>query len=170
MTRLGQQGLTLERDWIGVDELVGSAARRLQRYEPNVRVESEIDPQIGLVHVHPALIEQAIFNVLENAAKFSPTGEPIKVQAKLTEGDTVRIDVTDQGPGIPADERRRIFDMFYSVERGDRVKQGTGLGLTIVQGIVGAHMGKVEALPGHADRGTTVRIILPTGERPPSGS
>ncbi|WP_406625629.1 ATP-binding protein [Acidovorax sp. SDU_ACID1] len=170
MTRLGQQGLTLERDWIGVDELVGSAARRLQRYEPNVRMESEIDPQIGLIHVHPALIEQAIFNVLENAAKFSPTGEPVKVQAKLTEGDTVRIDVTDQGPGIPADERRRIFDMFYSVERGDRGKQGTGLGLTIVQGIVGAHMGKVEALPGHNDRGTTVRIILPTGERPPSGS
>ncbi|GAD22080.1 sensor histidine kinase KdpD [Acidovorax sp. MR-S7] len=169
MTRLGQQeGLTLSRDWIGVDELVGSAARRLQRYAPDVKVQSEIDPQIGLVHVHPALIEQAIFNVLENAAKFSPPGEPIKVHARLVDGGAVRIDISDQGPGIPEDERRRIFDMFYSVERGDRGKQGTGLGLTIVQGIVGAHMGKVEALPGPDDHGTTVRITLPMGERPAS--
>lgn len=166
MTRLGQQGLTLSRDWIGVDELVGSAARRLLRYEPAVKVDSDIDPQIGLIHVHPALIEQAIFNVLENAAKFSPPGEPVKVQARQVDDDSVCIDISDRGPGIPSDERRRIFDMFYSVERGDRGKQGTGLGLTIVQGIVGAHMGKVEALAGPDDCGTTVRITLPMGERP----
>ncbi|MET4578722.1 sensor histidine kinase KdpD [Ottowia thiooxydans] len=166
MTRLGQQGLTLARDWIGVDELIGSASRRLQRYEPSVKVESAIDPQIGLIHVHPALIEQAIFNVMENAAKFSPPGEPVMVQARLAEGHTVRIDISDSGPGIPAHERRRIFDMFYSVERGDRGKQGTGLGLTIVQGIVGAHMGTVEALPGPQGRGTSIRLTLPRGELP----
>lgn len=165
MTRLGQQGLTLSRDWIGVDELVGSAARRLQRYEPTLKVESDIDPEIGLAHVHPALIEQALFNVMENAAKFSPLGEPIKVQASSIEGNKVRIDISDAGPGIPEDERRRIFDMFYSVERGDRGKQGTGLGLTIVQGIVGAHMGSVQALPGPDGRGTTVRLNLPLGEQ-----
>jgi len=168
MTRLGQQGLTLSRDWIGVDELVGSASRRLQRYEPAVKVESDIDAGIGLIHVHPALIEQAIFNVLENAAKFSPPGEPIEVQARRAEGGLVRIDISDRGPGIPEDERRRIFDMFYTVERGDRGKQGTGLGLTIVQGILGAHMGKVQALPGPEGRGTTVRLILRQGE--PSGT
>ncbi len=167
MTRLGQQGLALSRDWIGVDELVGSAARRLQRYEPAVKVESSIDAGIGPVHVHPALIEQAIFNVLENAAKFSPPGEPIRVQALREEGGLLRIDISDRGPGIPEDERRRIFDMFYSVERGDRGKQGTGLGLTIVQGIVGAHMGRVEALPGPDGRGTTIRLTLPLGEPPP---
>lgn len=166
MTRLGQQGLTLSRDWIGVDELIGSASRRLQRYEPTVKVESDIDPEIGLIHVHPALIEQAIFNVMENAAKFSPPGEPISVQARPADGNAVRIDISDRGPGIPEDERRRIFDMFYSMERGDRGKQGTGLGLTIVQGIVGAHMGKVEALPGPQGRGTLIRLTLPMGEQP----
>ena len=80
----------------------------------------------------------------------------------------MRIDISDRGPGIPEDERRRIFDMFYSVERGDRGKQGTGLGLTIVQGIVGAHMGRVEALPGLDGRGTTIRLTLPLGEPPPA--
>ena len=141
MTRLGQQGLTLTRDWIGIDELVGSASRRLQRYEPDVRIEHDIPPDLPPIHVHPALIEQALFNVMENAAKFSPPGVPLKVQIRRTENDQVQIDISDRGPGIPEEERRRIFDMFYSVERGDRGKQGTGLGLTIVQGIVGAHMG-----------------------------
>lgn len=166
MTRLGQDGLTLSRDWIGVDELIGSASRRLQRYEPAVKVESDIAADVGLIHVHPALIEQAIFNVMENAAKFSPPDAPIRVQARLAEGNTVRIDISDSGPGIPAHERRRIFDMFYSVERGDRGKQGTGLGLTIVQGIVGAHMGAVEALPGPQGQGTSIRLTLPRGELP----
>ncbi|WP_137918253.1 sensor histidine kinase KdpD [Hydrogenophaga sp. 2FB] len=169
MTRLGQQGLTLTRDWIGVDELVGSAARRLQRYEPTVKVETDIDRAIGPIHVHPALIEQALFNVMENAAKFSPPDEPIRVQARPAGGHTVQIDISDLGPGIPEEERRRIFDMFYSVERGDRGRHGTGLGLTIVQGIVGAHMGKVEALPGPQGRGTAIRLTLPHGEQSNEG-
>lgn len=166
MTRLGQQGLTLMRDWIGVDELVGSASRRLQRYEPDVRIEVDITPELPPIYVHPALVEQAIFNVMENAAKFSPPHEAVRVRARLTENGGLRIDVSDQGAGIPEAERRRIFDMFYSVERGDRGKQGTGLGLTIVQGIVGAHMGKVEALAGIGGKGTTVRLTFPMGERP----
>jgi two-component system sensor histidine kinase KdpD len=166
MTRLGQQGLSLAREWIGVDELIGSASRRLQRYEPTVLLESTVDPGLGLMHVHPALLEQAIFNVMENAAKFSPPGEIIKVSARMAEPHAVRIDVCDNGPGIPEHERRRIFDMFYSVERGDRGKQGTGLGLTIVQGIMGAHMGSVEAFPGPLGRGTSIRLTLPMSEQP----
>jgi two-component system sensor histidine kinase KdpD len=161
MTRLGQQGLTLARDWIGADELVGSAARRLQRYLPDTLVTTDVAADAGLIHVHPALIEQALFNVMENAAKFSPPGEAIHVQVRRLDGGMLGIDVSDRGPGIPQDERRRIFDMFYSVERGDRGKQGTGLGLTIVQGIVGAHMGRVEALPGPDGVGTTIRVLLP---------
>ncbi|OZB36932.1 MAG: histidine kinase [Halothiobacillus sp. 14-56-357] len=164
MTRLGQQGLKLTRDWVGIDELVGSASRRLQRYEPNIRLELDIPPGLPPIHVHPALIEQALFNVMENAAKFSPPGEPIHVNVQRNEDGQLQVDVTDRGPGIPEDERRRIFDMFYSVERGDRGKQGTGLGLTIVQGIVGAHMGSVQALPGREGKGTTIRLTLPWGE------
>ena len=166
MTRLGQHGLTLARDWIGIDELVGSASRRLQRYVPHARLETRIASGMGLIHVHPALVEQALFNVMENAAKFSPPGETIRAEVRPGEGNKVLIDITDQGPGIPDNERRRIFDMFYSVERGDRGQHGTGLGLTIVQGIVGAHMGQVEALPGPDGRGTTIRITLPMGEQP----
>jgi two-component system sensor histidine kinase KdpD len=160
MTRLGHSGLTLNRDWIGVDELLGSAVTRLQRYQPEVRVQTTVAADVPPVWVHPALIEQAVFNVLENAGKFSPPGEPVQVEAKLADG-ALRIDVRDRGPGIPEDERSRIFDMFYSVERGDRGRHGTGLGLTITQGMVGAHGGSVQALPGRDGRGTLIRITLP---------
>lgn len=167
MTRLGRQGLKLERDWIGVDELIGSAARRLQRYEPNLQLDVEITPDMGLIHVHPALIEQAIFNVIENAAKFSPSGASVHIHAHRMGDQALAIEVTDAGPGIPENERQRIFDMFYSMERGDRGRQGTGLGLSIVQAIVGAHMGDVRALPGPGGHGTTVRISLPASDAAP---
>ncbi|MFT8275731.1 ATP-binding protein [Kerstersia gyiorum] len=170
MTRLGQQGLTLTRDWIGMDELVGSASRRLQRYEPHVRVEHDIPADLAPIHVHPALVEQALFNVMENAAKFSPPGQAITVKVRPGEEGQLQIDVSDRGPGIPEDERRRIFDMFYSVERGDRGRHGTGLGLAIVQGIVGAHMGSVIALPGPDGQGTCVRMTLPWEAAPALGN
>ncbi|MNV24843.1 Sensor protein KdpD [compost metagenome] len=160
MTRLGHDGLKLSRDWIGVDELIGSAARRLQRYQPDVLLKLDIPHDLAPIWVHPALIEQAVFNVMENATKFSPSGVPVEVRARLHEGD-LRIEVIDEGPGIPDAERARIFDMFYSVERGDRGRQGTGLGLTICQGMIGAHGGHVEALPGRDGRGTLVRMTLP---------
>lgn len=166
MTRLGHQGLSLKRDWIGIDELVGSATQRLQRYSPAVRIDHDIPPDLPPIYVHPALIEQALFNIMENAAKFSPPGQPILVQVRQLANHVAQIDITDLGPGIPEAERESIFDMFYSVGRGDRGKQGTGLGLTIVQGIVGAHMGRVQALPGAQQRGTTIRLTLPWGEPP----
>ena len=160
MTRLGHGGLTLNRDWIGVDELVGSATGRLLRYQPEVKLQITIAPGLKPLWVHPALVEQALFNVLENAAKFSPPGVAVQIDARLVEGK-LRIDVRDQGPGIPEDERTRIFDVFYSVERGDRGRHGTGLGLTISQGMIGAHGGSVEALAGSGGRGTLIRITLP---------
>jgi two-component system sensor histidine kinase KdpD len=166
MTRLGQEGLTLARDWIGIDELIGSATRRLQRYLPHVTYDITLPAHLPPIHVHPALIEQALFNVLENAAKFSPPGQAIHVGVLQTPAGQLQIDIADQGPGIPEEERLRIFDMFYSVERGDRGKNGTGLGLAIVQGIIGAHMGRVTALPGNNDTGTLIRLTLPWGEAP----
>ena len=90
-------------------------------------------------------MEQALFNVLENAAKFSPLGDAVAIEALREEG-RLRIDVRDRGPGIPAEECSRIFD--YSVERADRGRHGTGLGLAICRGMIGAHGGEVVALPG----------------------
>ena len=160
MTRLGHQGLSLSRDWIGVEELIGSATQRLKRYQPKVNINVEMTDDLPQLHVHPALIEQAIFNVLENAAKFSPDDVPIEVKVYQAH-QFLQIDIMDQGIGIPEDEREQIFDMFYTMQRGDRGKTGTGLGLTIVKAIIGAHMGSIEALAGTYGQGTLIRIRLP---------
>ena len=159
MTRLGHGQLALERDWIGVDELIGSATTRLRRYAQDVRFSIAIVPDVQPIWVHPALVEQALFNVLENAARFSPPGEAIGIDVRHV-GDRLQVDVSDRGPGIPEEDRQRIFDMFYSVARGDGA-HGTGLGLAICRGMIGAHGGAVEALPGKGGQGTTVRIRLP---------
>jgi two-component system sensor histidine kinase KdpD len=166
MTRLGHGDMTLRRDWIGIDELLGSATMRLQRYDPMVRFDMRLAPRLAPLWVHPALIEQALFNVLENAARFSPPGSPITISATESEAG-MQVEITDRGPGIPEDERARIFDMFFSVERGDRGRQGTGLGLAITRGMIGAHGGTVDALPGPEGIGTTVRILL-SRQQPPA--
>jgi two-component system sensor histidine kinase KdpD len=160
MTRLGHQGLTLSRAWIGVDELIGSATQRLKRYQPEVKIEVALAEELPQLYVHPALIEQAIFNVLENAAKFSPLNVPIEIKIQQ-EQQFLQIDIIDQGIGIPEHEREQIFDMFYTMQRGDRGKTGTGLGLSIVKAIIGAHMGSIEAFSGKHGQGTLIRIRLP---------
>ncbi|MEY2168289.1 MULTISPECIES: ATP-binding protein [unclassified Rhodanobacter] len=164
MTRLGHGTLKLNRDWVDVAEIVAAAVTRLRKLFPAVRVDTALPPDTVLLYVHPALIEQALFNILENAARFSPPDQPVTVSVH-GEGGRLLLDVGDRGPGIPEDERARIFDMFYSVSRGDRATQGTGLGLAICRGMIGAHGGSVEALP-RAGGGTTIRISLPLPDVP----
>ena len=166
MTRLGQGSLSIRRDWVDVHDLVSSALARLKETLKGVRVDIEIDSSVPLLWVHGALLEQALVNLLDNAIAFSPPDGRILVRAGLA-GDTVAIEVHDQGPGIPEAEREKIFDMFYTVHQGDRRQgQGTGLGLAICRGMVGAHGGSVMALPGPAGKGSCLKIVLPLGEPP----
>ena len=74
--------------------------------------------------------------------------------------------VSDQGPGIPEEDRARIFDMFYTAARGDRGGQGTGLGLAICQGMVGAHGGRIAVGEGIGGQGTCITLYLPLPEQP----
>ena len=161
MTRLGHGDLVLHRDWIGIDELIGSALGRLQREPFSTRFVSTIEPDLAPLWVHPALVEQALFNVLENAAKFSPADAAVTIDARETPAGVVRIEVTDRGPGIPPVEREKVFDRFHSVARGDRGRGGTGLGLAICRGMIRAHGGDVEVSAGPDGVGTTLRIRLP---------
>ena len=165
MTRLGHGTLTLNREWIGVDELIGSAVGRLHRYRPEANFSISVEPGVGAVWVQPGLVEQALVNVIENAVSYSPPDQPIGVDAREVDGQ-LEIDVSDRGPGIPEDERQRIFDMFYSVERGDRSHHGTGLGLAICRGMIDAHGGTVEAHAGRGGTGTVIRMTLPLATPP----
>lgn len=160
MTRLGHGGLKIERDWVSVADIIGSALSRLKRYFPGVKLECQLPTPTPVIYVHAALVEQALFNILENAAKFSPPDETIRILVRAAENRCV-IEIEDRGPGIPEAMREKVFDMFYVVAEGDQKKQNTGMGLAICRGMIGAHGGSVKATAGSGNKGTCFIVELP---------
>ncbi|MGG7055386.1 potassium transporter TrkG [Nitrosomonas sp. ANs5] len=160
MARLGQGELPLERDWIGLDDIVSVVVRRVRPLLQDIELKFELPPDLPLLHAHPALIEQALFNVLENAVRFSPSKGVIGVSARHENG-WLHIDVHDAGPGIAAADHERVFDMFHTFSHGDQYSCGTGLGLPICRSIMAAHGGWAEVLESEPDKGTTLRLSLP---------
>lgn len=165
MTRLGHGALKLARDWVAPADIVGSSLNRLRAVLAPLEVSVDVPTQLPLLYVHAALIEQALVNVLENAARFSPLHGRLQLRAGAA-GDELFFSVSDEGPGIPEAERAKIFDMFYTAARGDRGGQGTGLGLAICQGMVGAHGGRISVADGIEGRGTCITLHLPLQEQP----
>ena len=161
MTRLGQGSLNLLRDWVDLHDIISSALDRMNDAIKGMIIDIDVSPDVPLLWVHGVLIEQAIVNLLDNAVRFSPDNGRITISARRI-GNRVEIDLCDEGPGIPADEREKIFDMFYTVRQGDRSHlHGTGLGLAICRGMVAAHGGNVTARDGRLGTGTCMRIELP---------
>ncbi|WPC29471.1 sensor histidine kinase KdpD [Pseudomonas moraviensis] len=165
MTRLGHGALKLARDWVSPADIVGSALNRLRAVLAPLQVSTEVPAELPLLYVHAALIEQALVNVLENAARFSPSHGRLQLRAGADEQE-IFFSVSDEGPGIPEEDRAKIFDMFYTAARGDRGGQGTGLGLAICQGMVGAHGGRIAVADGIDGRGTCITLHLPLQAQP----
>jgi two-component system sensor histidine kinase KdpD len=165
MTRLGHGALKLARDWVSPGDIIGSALNRLRAVLAPLQVQTLLPDELPLLYVHAALIEQALVNVLENAARFSPVNGRLELEAGAIDGELF-FAVSDEGPGIPEDERAKIFDMFYTAARGDRGGQGTGLGLAICQGMVGAHGGRISVGQGIDGHGTCITLYLPLQTQP----
>ncbi|WP_426619387.1 DUF4118 domain-containing protein [Pseudomonas rustica] len=165
MTRLGHGALKLARDWVSPADIVGSSLNRLRAVLAPLQVSTEVPAELPLLFVHAALIEQALVNVMENAARFSPNHGRLELRAGADDSE-IFFSVSDEGPGIPEDERAKIFDMFYTAARGDRGGQGTGLGLAICQGMVGAHGGRITVADGIEGRGTCITLHLPLQAQP----
>lgn len=165
MTRLGHGGLKLARDWVAPTDIVGSALSRLRVVLAPLQLRTEVPAELPLLFVHAALIEQALINVLENAARFSPAHGRLELRVGV-EGEQLCFAVADEGPGIAPQDRSRIFDMFYTAARGDRGGQGTGLGLAICQGMIGAHGGQIRVADGIDGRGTCITLCLPLPAQP----
>ncbi|WP_158047657.1 sensor histidine kinase [Skermanella pratensis] len=165
MTRLGSGQLRPRTDWVDLRDIVASAIERGKKLLRRRTVKVEIDPAVPLLRLDPMLMEQVVFNLIDNACKYSPPGTPVTVWA-VARGDQAIVEVCDQGPGIAPEDRERIFDMLYRVEDGDSRTAGTGLGLAICRGIVEAHGGRISAQPGLNGAGTCIVMRLPTAPPP----
>lgn len=165
MTRLGYGELKLERDWVEVDDVVSSASKRLKRYYPDIQLRVTVYGEQVPIYVHGALIEQGLFNILENAARFSPPETPVRI-TQLWAPDYLEIEIRDSGPGISNEVAEKVFDMFYVVADGDAKKNNTGMGLAICRGMIGAHGGEVFVDSTRmSERGTCFVIRLPLDKR-----
>ena len=164
MTRLEAGALTPQREATDLGEVVGSALARAGKVLDSHRIVMDIAPNLPLVHLDVVLFEQALFNVLDNAAKYAPVGTQVTLRAwKDTARREVRLQVLDEGPGIPAEALPHVFEKFYRAAAADRRRAGTGLGLAIARGFVEAMGGRVE-VANRADRsGAVFTFVLPAG-------
>jgi len=167
ITRLESGALRINREWVEISDVIGTALSRLVRQLEHHRLDIAVETGLPLLRLDFVLIEQVFVNLLDNAARYSPAGTTIGIHACRRDG-SVEIDVTDQGQGVPPEDLERIFDKFYRVEHGDRQIAGTGLGLSICRGIVEEHDGTISAIsPGHGGIGTIFRIIIPIDAESP---
>jgi len=159
MTRLEAGGLAPARDWCSIAEIAASVVRRLKPRLADRMVMLEMPDDLPLARVDGALIEQALANLLDNAARHTPPRILVRVRAQARAGELV-VSVEDFGPGLPEGELERIFDKFNHAAAG-----GVGLGLSICRAIVSLHQGRIwaERLPGG---GSAFRLALPLEPQP----
>ena len=146
-------------------EIVGSALRRASKILARHPVELELAAGLPMLNLDAVLFEQVLFNLFDNAAKYSPEGTTIRVRS-YRDADTVVLQVLDEGLGIPPADLERIFDKFYRVEKGDQVRAGTGLGLAISRGFIEALQGTVTAANRTDRNGAVFTIRLPVPAQP----
>ncbi len=154
--------LTLDRTATNMDVLVAESVEhvRAQAERNQIRLRTEIAPDLPLVYADPWCLQRALRNLLDNAVRYTPARGDIAIAAQ-SRGDFVELAISDTGPGISEEDSRQVFTPFF---RGDPARQrnggGAGLGLAIARGIVEAHSGRL-ALDQGASVGATFRITLP---------
>jgi two-component system sensor histidine kinase KdpD len=164
MTRLEAGALSLRREFIDVEELLGEVLRRTEDRLAEGRVRMEIPEDLPPLRADFVLLTQALGNVLDNAVKYGGGTSPPEVRVSLREED-LEIVVADRGRGIPEAELERVFEKFHRLAFPGG-PGGTGLGLSISRGIVEAHGGMIQARC-RSGGGTEVVIRLPVDEERP---
>ncbi|MCC6823783.1 MAG: sensor histidine kinase KdpD [Verrucomicrobia subdivision 3 bacterium] len=149
-------------DWCDVADLVQVAMRSVENLLGQHPVATRIAPGLPLLKLDFVLMEQALANLLVNAAIHTPPVTPVEIVARV-EGRELVLEVADRGPGLPVNELERIFDLFHRT--ADAKPGGTGLGLAIVKGFVVAQGGRVQAA-NRAGGGANFAIRLPVPDAP----
>jgi len=164
MARLESGSLQLRREWQSIEEVIGSALHRLEKKLAGRTVTADVPPDMPLVELDAALMEQAFLNLLENALKYTPAGSPIDVTARRHGDRAMVVEIADRGAGITPGEEELIFEKFRRADSSG--VPGFGLGLTICRGLVEAHGGHVGA-QNRSGGGAVFRVELPITRSPP---
>ena len=148
---------------VDLRSLVGDAVGVAAVGQDEVRIRTELPDALPIVRGDAERLRQVLANLIENAVKYSPAGDEVAVRARRDNGRVV-VEVTDNGPGIPVDQQRLIFEKFGRADVAGGSKPGTGLGLFIARSIAEAHGGTLD-VRSRPDAGSTFVLELPTGAR-----
>ena len=168
LARLEQSQGTVPMDFVDPAELLrGTVDSYRHQAKQNVMdIVTEIVSPLDRIFGNKTLLERAVANLVDNGIKYSPAGTTITLRAemrgRLHAADTLRLTVTDQGPGIPPVEQGRVFERFYRIDKNrSRQLGGTGLGLAIVKHVARVHGGSVD-LESERGRGSSFILEIPT--------
>ncbi len=160
MTRLDAGAIAPKQESVDVGDLISTCLRRLKPVLGDRSVDMRVAEDLPPVSLDFVLAEQVIFNLIDNAAKYSAPETHIEVEARR-DGERLEIVVRDEGPGIGPADLERIFDKFYRVDAVDRQRPGTGLGLAIARGFVEAMGGTLVARNRTDRRGAEFVVTFP---------
>ena len=164
MTKLESGAIIPNAALHDLSEVVGSALRRASKMLDNHKIVLELASDLPMLELDAVLFEQVVFNLLDNAAKYSPEGSTVSIRG-WRDDRVVHLQILDEGPGIWPEDLERIFDKFYRAQKGDHVRAGTGLGLAIARGFVEAMHGSVVAANRLDGAGASLTITLPVPAR-----
>ena len=164
MARLQSGTVRLNKQWLPIEEVIGTAIKSAQPLSEGRKVEVNLSPDFPLLKVDPVLLERVFINLLENAYKYTPRDSLISIGGGLASSSFAEIWVQDNGPGLPLGKEEEIFRKF---ERGQKESaiSGVGLGLTICRAIIEAHGGKITGQTSNTG-GARFTLVLPLGQPP----
>jgi K+-sensing histidine kinase KdpD len=163
MARIETRAVTAEREWVQAAEIVEAAARQVEASCEGRRLNIDVSAGRAFVRVDPRLTSAALAHVLENAAQYSPAGSAIDVVV-VVRGDELRIAVRDRGIGIDPKDQHRLFERSYRGTGARLHRFGTGMGLTIAQGLMVAEGGGMWTA-NHPDGGAIITMAVPAESR-----
>ena len=158
MSRIEMGALILEKEWCDITEVIYETLIKAKRVLATHNVKTQFQSFLPLLFIDHVQIERVLYNLIENAARHSPEEAEIRIHVAVVTNEStqamVRIQVVDEGFGIPAYEQERIFKSFYGLH-----SHGSGLGLAICKGIVETHQGRIWVEP--AEKGSCFMFTLP---------
>jgi two-component system sensor histidine kinase KdpD len=157
LARIDAGKVSLRRRPCALEEVIQQAAAELKLSDSRLRIR--MPESLPTLPVDAELIVQALKQLLDNANRYSPAGAPIEISAQVME-DSVIVNVSDSGPGVPIDEQSRIFEKFYRGRQSARFPEGTGMGLSVAKGIVEAHGGSI-SVSARATGGSVFSLQIP---------
>ena len=167
LARIEAGDMKLYRNWGAVEDIVDAALAQAEPLTQQHQIQVRIEDELPVVRVDARAVAEVIYTLIDNASKYAPANTLIVVEATRVADDMIAIAVEDQGSGIPAPVRERVFERFYRATSNEAASGGIGMGLAIAKGIVEAHSGHIWIEDGAANHGARIVFTVSVGDDEP---